>query len=145
MKYRQNMNTRALTVIALAILFIISGCGTISTTPYDKGEAAYKEKNYCEAVKWWKEAAEQGEAKAQGKLGYCYANGEGVGKDLTEAAKWYKKAAEQGYAKAQSDLGGCYFIGLGVERDIDEAIKWWEKAAEQGDHVAKAILKEIKR
>ena len=61
--------------------------------------------------------AEQGEAEAQFKLGFCYDGGRGVAKDYVKAAKWYRKAAEQNYAPAQSNLGCCYDSGLGVAMD----------------------------
>ena len=48
--------------------------------------------------------AEEGDAEAQCKLGWCYENGNGVAKDLAEAVKWYRKAAEQGNADAQTAL-----------------------------------------
>ena len=95
-------------------------------------------KNYTEAVKWYRKAAEQGLARAQYELGICYATNIGVKGDYTEAAKWYRKAAEQGDATAQSNLGFCYYNGRGVEQDYTEAAKWYRKAAEQGD--AKAQL-----
>ena len=52
----------------------------------------------------WRKQAESGDAVAQNKLGLCYANGDGVPKDLSEAVRWYRKAAEQGHAPAQSAL-----------------------------------------
>ena len=59
-----------------------------------------------EAVKWYRKAAEQGNAGPdQPRL--MYADGKGVPKDDAEAVKWYRKAAEQGDASAQSNLGGC--------------------------------------
>ena len=54
-------------------------------------------KDYVEAVKWYRKAADQNEAKAQSILGACYYNGEGVEKDYAEAVKWYRKAADQTY------------------------------------------------
>ena len=47
-----------------------------------------------ESVKLYRQAAEQGVAEAQYKLGYCYAEGEGVEQDKKEAVKWFRKAAE---------------------------------------------------
>ena len=44
--------------------------------------------DYDEAAKWYRLAAEQGDANAQYILGVEQSN--------TEAAKWYRKAAEQG-------------------------------------------------
>jgi TPR repeat protein len=55
-------------------------------------------KDYVEAVKWYRKAAEQGHTEAQFNLGYCYANGQGVGKDKVEAYAWFSMAA-----KADSD------------------------------------------
>ena len=40
----------------------------------------------------------------QFKLGWMYANGEGVEKDYKEAVKWYRKAAEQGSENAKAAL-----------------------------------------
>ena len=37
-------------------------------------------KNYSEAVKWYRKAAEQGNAKAQYNLGSCYYNGKALSK-----------------------------------------------------------------
>src|ERR1017187_5820150 len=57
-----------------------------------------------EAFKWYRKAADQGNAQAQYTLGCCYINGQlfpftppmkGVTKDEAEAVKWFRKAAEQ--------------------------------------------------
>jgi TPR repeat protein len=89
-------------------------------------------KNYAEAVKWFRTAAEQNEANAQRELGLCYSNGEGVRKDYVEAVKWFRKAAERNVAMAQSDLGVCYANGQGVPKDYVEGYKWFLLAAAQG-------------
>ena len=72
---------------------------------YDKGEGVAKD--YVEAVKWYRKAAEQNYAEGQYNLGVGYYKGEGVAKDQAEAVKWYRKAAEQNYAKAQHNFGVC--------------------------------------
>ena len=56
----------------------------------------------AEAVKWYRHAAEQGDADAQFNLGKMYAEGQGVPQADTEALKWYRRAADQGNADAQS-------------------------------------------
>lgn len=53
-------------------------------------------KDYAKAVKWFKEAAYQGNAIAQLLLGICYNEGHGVTQDHVEAMKWFEKSAEQG-------------------------------------------------
>jgi hypothetical protein len=68
------------------------------------------------------EAAENGDADAQYRLGQIYASGEGVPEDDTKAFKWFKKAAEQGYAIAQNNLGNAYRHGRGVSYDYKEAV-----------------------
>ena len=52
------------------------------------------------AVKWYRKAAEQGNALAQSNLGWMYHHGKGVPEDHKESVKWYRKA-EQGNALAQ--------------------------------------------
>ena len=117
--------------------------GLLESTAEDdfaRGEKAYDEQNYEEAVKWYRKAAEQGLAEAQNSLGDCYYNGDGVSEDEEEAVKWYRKAAEQGLAEAQNSLGDCYYNGDGVSKNYEEGVKWYRKAAEQGDAVAQFNL-----
>jgi uncharacterized protein len=90
-------------------------------------------RDYAEAVRWWRLAAERGDLMAQFSLGYHYSNIESLPIDYSEAAKWYRLAAEQGYALAQFSLGNMYFHGSGVPNSDAEAAKWYRKAAEQGD------------
>ena len=109
------------------------------------GEAYYDGKgvteNLTEAVKWYKKAAFQENAKAQYNLGTCYDYGYGVQyEDRKEAVKWYTRAAEQGNADAQNSLGYCYEFGEGVEKNLKEAVKWYTKAAEQGLPIAQCNL-----
>ena len=48
-----------------------------------------------ETFSFYLREAEQGNAKAQCCLGWCYEKGEGVTKDPVEAVKWYRKSTEQ--------------------------------------------------
>ena len=84
------------------------------------------------ALKWFRKAAEAGDARGQANLGLMYENGNGVAKDYAEAVKWYRKAAEQEESVAQSYVGLCYEDGRGVRRDVAEAIRWYRKAAANG-------------
>ena len=86
------------------------------------------------------ELAEKGIADAQYNLGVCYANGQGVAKNMAEAVRWYRKAAEQGHTKAQYNLGWCYYMGNGVHRNYAEAVKWFSNAAKQCDASAQYNL-----
>jgi TPR repeat protein/actin-like ATPase involved in cell morphogenesis len=97
--------------------------------------------DHAEALKWFRKAAEQGDAVAQNGLGVCYHTGSaGVPRNGLAAAEWYRKAAEQGHAKAQYNLGLCYRDGFGVAKDGVEEVRWLWKAAEQGDAPAQSRL-----
>jgi hypothetical protein len=86
----------------------------------------------AEAAKWWRKAADQGDAAAQFDLGWLYARGQGVETNHSEALRWYRKSAEQGNASAQHWLGHCYLSGTGTAKDEAEAFRWFRKAAEGG-------------
>ena len=96
--------------------------------------------DYAQAVHWYRKAAEQGHAKAQCNLGFCYAEGHGVPQDYAQAVHWYRKAAEETYENAQCKLGWCYLYGKGVSRNVVLAYKWLRLAAEQGYPGAKEQL-----
>ena len=85
--------------------------------------------NYEAAAKWFRLAAEQGEALAERYLGYMYANGQGVARDDREAVKWYGRAAEQGDADAQAGLAAMYSAARGTSQNYVQAHKWFSVAA----------------
>ena len=97
-------------------------------------------RDYVEALRWYRCAAEQGDPEAQNDLGSMYLNGFGVAKDATEAARWYRKSAEQGVAMAMFHFALRCLHGDGVERDDAEAVLWLSKAAEQGHIAATGLL-----
>lgn len=51
--------------------------------------------DYAEAVKWYRLAAEQGDADAMNLLGGMYGTGKGVPQDYAEAHKWHNLAASR--------------------------------------------------
>jgi TPR repeat protein len=59
---------------------------------------------YPEAVRWYRKAAEQGNAFGQSNLGCMYEQGWGVEHDNAEALRWFRKAADQGNADAQKNF-----------------------------------------
>ena len=85
-----------------------------------------------EAVRWFRLAADQGDARAQQNLAVGYANGLGVFSDVTEAVRWFRLAADQGHAVAQYNLAIAYANGMGTPLDLTEAARWYRLAAEHG-------------
>lgn len=81
--------------------------------------------NEDEAIRLYKQAAEQGHAEAQFQLGIIYKGQGNAHRDTVEAVKWLRMAAEQGHEEAQEELGHSYEFGVGVEIDTKEAEKWY--------------------
>jgi localization factor PodJL len=80
-----------------------------------------------------RQAAVNGDAKAQYAIGYRYAQGEGVARDAVQAAAWFTLAAKAGLAPAQYRLGVLYERGEGVAKDSAKARDWYARAAELGN------------
>jgi hypothetical protein len=58
---------------------------------------------YAEALKWYRKAADQGNAHAQLNLGKMYVNGQGVAQDYVQAYTLFNLAAEH-FLASQTEL-----------------------------------------
>jgi TPR repeat protein len=96
------------------------------------GNEAFDRKDYAEALRWYRNAADQGNAQARGNIGHLYLWGLGVSTDYDEAMRWSRKAADQGDPRGQTIIGVLYNNGWGVAQDYAEAMRWYRKAADQG-------------
>jgi TPR repeat protein len=99
-------------------------------TAYELGQGAPRDD--VEAMKWYRLAAEQGNAAAQNHV----ADGLYAAKNYTEAMKWYRRAAEQGNAEAQNNLAD----GLLAGKRYVESLPWYERASAQGNVMATSSL-----
>ena len=132
-----------LLMLGCAVLFTVEAASSDTMNAKEQlslGAYLHDQKEYTEATKWIRKAAEQGHPDAQFLLGTCYENGEGVPQNHTEAAKWFRKAADQGYALAQFNLGVSYEQGIGVSKNYTEAVRWYRKAARNGYTPAQKVL-----
>ncbi|MEI8248149.1 MAG: hypothetical protein WCI51_20100 [Lentisphaerota bacterium] len=91
----------AVTTIAIAYS---STMQLIIYAEYKQGHVYAQDQNMEKAVEYYRKAADHGYARAQYKLGICYANGEGVKKDMEAAARWWRRAAAQGHSHAKELL-----------------------------------------
>jgi TPR repeat protein len=98
------------------------------------------DRDYEQALHWYRVAAEQGDASAANNVAAMIENSIGVAKDMAEAVKWYRRAAEQGLATAQFNLAICLLYGSGTKQDVGEAVEWLRKASDQGHVGATAQL-----
>lgn len=116
----------------VAAVFVLTLVSAVNAGAFEDGMEALKHGDYNTANRLMRPLAEQGDAKAQNKLGQMFALGRGVRRDYSEAVYWYRKAAEQGVAEAQFSLGFMYEMGRGVPRDYVAAHKWLDLAATAG-------------
>ncbi|KAF8927940.1 hypothetical protein BGZ58_010008 [Dissophora ornata] len=87
-------------------------------------------------MRWFREAAERGDSKAQVHLGMMFYHGKGVEQDYVESRKFLLMAADQGHLEANRYLGEMYHLGLGGPQDHHEALERSLKAAKEGDMTA---------
>lgn len=128
-------------VVSQAILLLLT-VSFVSTAAADylDGLAAYVKGDHKTACKEFAALAEQGDAKAQFKLGEMNERGHCGAKDDVAALNWYQKAAEQGNSEAQIYLGVMHYNGKGAPQSDAEALKWYRKAAEQGDAIGMWLI-----
>ena len=98
---------------------------------YEQGNGVTQD--VAEAVKWYRKAADRGDATGQVNVGLAYLNGRGVPQDDAEAARWFRKAADQGNARGQNAYGVLLQTGRGVPRNDAEALGWIRASAAQGE------------
>lgn len=79
----------------IAILLCL-GWSTLTHAGFEEGMHAYEKGNYAAAHAEFLQAAQQGDMRAQGKLGGLYLYGAGVEKDTIQAYAWFDLAARQG-------------------------------------------------
>ncbi|MDE2730342.1 MAG: tetratricopeptide repeat protein, partial [Bacteroidota bacterium] len=96
--------------------------------------------NYREAVRLYRQSADQGNAEAQVSLGNMYSWGRGVSQNDGEAVRLYRQSADQGNAYAQFRLGYMYFWGRGVPQNYREAVRLYRLSADQGNAYAQFRL-----
>lgn len=92
-----------------------------------------EERKGCELLR---QAAAQGYAASQYRLGYCYESGRGEAQNFSTANDWYEKAAKQDFVDAEYKLGYSYRVGRGTSIDLATALAWYKRAAKNGDSEA---------
>ena len=96
-------------------------------------------KDLVESLKWYKQAASRGHARARFEVGNIYAEGRGVDKNLKTAISWFEKAAvsdpDWGYVLAK-----MYIEGKVVPQNIRIGLRKMHSAASRGSTSAQAYL-----
>jgi TPR repeat protein len=110
-------------------------------------------RDYAEAIKWYRKAANQGNKYAETALGDLYAKGQGVTQDYIEAYKWYDLAAALGDTNAASKRSkvGFFMNPDQIAKAQQLALNAWKTpadsiytlimpSAEKGDAIAEGIV-----
>tara|TARA_R110000868_G_scaffold21523_6_gene89104 strand:- start:1948 stop:5673 length:3726 start_codon:yes stop_codon:yes gene_type:complete len=83
-----------------------------------------------------RQAAADGDAKAQFEVAAIFSEGRAVDQSYEEAAVWYERSAAQGFVPAQYRLGNLYETGTGVDKDLELAKLWYQRAADADNRMA---------
>ena len=92
---------------------------------YEEGVTV--DKSFPDAFRYYMEAAQAGNPKAQACVGQFYLYGDGVKKDAKEAFVWNEKAAAAGEEKAIRNLAVAYDFGSGTHKDAEKAVHWYKE------------------
>lgn len=111
---------------------------------YEFGHAGVT-KDLQQALRSFKQAAEQGIGLPQAWVGDFYYSGIGIPVDFAEALRWYRRSSDNGYHYASLMSGYLYLAGQGVARDYSEARRWFQVAANGGDEIARKIMADLER
>lgn len=79
------------------------------------------------SLRLWRNAAEQGYAPAQARMGDMLDKAE----EDEDAVEWYRKAAAQGNSAGEDGLGQMYAKGEGVKKDLEQALTYILRATEK--------------
>jgi hypothetical protein len=119
---------------------INAGLRTIAEMYAEGGEVKQSD---SESLRWYRKAAEHGDADSQVKLASMLIEGHGVAKDYAEGRKWCEAAAAQKSAAGEACLGYLYRDGLGVGKNSSDAIKHLTLAAQGNNPVAARTLGQV--
>lgn len=78
-------------------------CAVAARADYEAGRAAWDAGRHVEAVREWRAAAQENDARAMLALGRAFVKGLGVLQDFVEAHKWLNLAAGRGSAEAATE------------------------------------------
>jgi TPR repeat protein len=107
---------------------------------FELGRAQHADKNYAEAFRLYRQAADFGDSNGLNNMGLMFLRGQGVTKDYSEAERHFRKAADAGNPRGVINLGRLYIFGFGVAKNYDEAVRLFRKAADAGNATASGQL-----
>ena len=89
------------------------------------------EKDYKEAVRWYKIAAERKYRGAMYALARMFQRGRGTKKNYSKAIQWFRLANQLKHPSAPYQIARMYEAGQGVLKDRAQAIRWYRLALQR--------------
>ncbi len=132
-----------LKILNFSLIVFLVITTNIMANSLDDANKYYNNGNFLKAYELYQVMAEEGNAKAQLRIGIMQLGGEGVSKNLVEGIKWYEMAAKKNHTEAQLKLGLIYYSNNNSE-DFKTSFKWFKKALENGedtDRIKKVAIK----
>lgn len=91
------------------------------------------ERSNRHAIRYFKQASENGNGYASYFIGILYENGEICEKDFQKAIEYYEKASEQGVSYGINRIGLCYACGFGIDANYSKSIEYYQRGIELGN------------
>ncbi len=100
---------------------------------FEMGLINENNRNYDEAIRWYKMAAQNGSSGAMRNIGMIYYYGKEREVDYHEAYDWFMSAIRcASNTHAMYLVGEMFEKGLYVDKNLQTAISWYQKAQRQG-------------
>ena len=112
------------TLICLTLAVLLLNPTAAVSADFEKGLDAYYAGDLPVALREWRPLAQQGDARAQFRLGEMYRIGLAVPQDDKTAVKWLTLSAQQGHAYSTFKLGMMYRDGEKVPVSPVYARRW---------------------
>ena len=103
---------------------------------YEKGMKCFKQRNYSEAVKYFKDSDKIGDEDGSFMLGKCFEFGYGVPKDYKQAIIYYEKSGNKGKTEGLLAAG----ILHARKKDYSAAVRFLTKASQKNYGPAEVLL-----
>jgi TPR repeat protein len=126
---RRTLALRTTISASLAVVLWAMTAAVANADSVARGAAAFHHGDYVRAARELAPAAERGNPRALGLLGFMYEHGFGVPQAYEASADLYYRGAAQGDPFAQAQLGLMYDKGHGVPTNFVLAYKWLNLAA----------------
>jgi TPR repeat protein len=130
-KLSQSFGIGILTLMLLSPVAFADVAGDVA-----KAEEALTREDLRDAIKYYKQAAEQNYIPAQVLVGQFMHDSQ----EYEEAAGWFMTAAVQGDPAGAFNLGQIYAVGEGVEKSPEKALYWIKFSANKNYLPAVEVL-----